>query len=174
MSDRLTVDTITSDQLDALYAERDEHKQDYLKACATIAAMHKAAVGEVRGPDRGVVEDVEDVRLRAERAEAERDGAYRERAHLLAWLAVRHEAVLAPAPDVEEPGWQILYLYATAWQMSWHISPRDAELFDHVERVAADHPRAQWDGHTTEQKYAHIRNYVRALHRSALDEPKEG
>jgi len=69
MTDRLTVDSITSDQLDALYAERDEHKQDYLNACKTIAAMHKAAVGEVRGPGRGVVEDVEDVRLRAERAE---------------------------------------------------------------------------------------------------------
>jgi hypothetical protein len=50
--------------------ERDEHKRDYLNACKTIADMHAAAVGEVRGPARGVVEDVEDVRLRAEQAEA--------------------------------------------------------------------------------------------------------
>ncbi|MFM9777071.1 hypothetical protein [Streptomyces scabiei] len=106
MSDRLTVDTITSDQLDALqlkaarmqhavaeYAklrvqledterERDEHKQSYLKACTTIAAMHAAAVGRGDlGPVRGVVEDVEDVRLRAEKAEAavQRLTALRER-----------------------------------------------------------------------------------------------
>lgn len=94
MTDRLTLDTITSDQLDALqlqaarmghavqqYAElrvqledteRDlaEMRGNYEGACKTVAAMHKAAVGEVRGPNRGVVEDVEDVRLRAEQAEA--------------------------------------------------------------------------------------------------------
>ena len=42
---------------------------------------------------------------------AQRDGAYRERAHLVALLAAMTEsAVIAPAPDVEEPGWQIAYL----------------------------------------------------------------
>lgn len=96
MTDHLTVDTITSNQLDALQLraarmehavaehaklsvqledaerERDEHKQNYLGACTTIAAMHAAAVGRNdEGPIRGVVEDVEDVRLRAEQAEAE-------------------------------------------------------------------------------------------------------
>jgi hypothetical protein len=38
-------------------------------ACATVAAMHAAAVGEVRGPTRGVVEDVADVRASSLRAE---------------------------------------------------------------------------------------------------------
>jgi hypothetical protein len=87
----------------------------------------------------------------------ERDGAYRERAQLLAWLAAIHPAVLASAPDVAEPGWQILYLTAGGHQLSWHIHPRDAELFAHVEQVAADDPRAQWDGHTTDEKYQRIR-----------------
>lgn len=90
------------------------------------------------------------------RAEAERDGAYRERAQLLAWLAAQHPAVLAPAPDVNEPGWQILYLNAGGQQLSWHIHPRDADLYGHVKQVPADDPRAQWDGHTTEQKYQRI------------------
>jgi hypothetical protein len=168
MSDRLTVDTINSDQLDALQlkAARMEHAvAEYAKLRVKLEDTEARAEAASR-LGTGYM-------AAAEKAESERDGAYRERAHLLAWLATRHEAVLAPASDVEEPGWQILYLYATAWQMSWHISPRDAELFEHVERVAADHPRAQWDGHTTEQKYAHMRNYVRALHRSALAEPKE-
>lgn len=87
---------------------------------------------------------------------AERDGAYRERAQLTAWLAALHRAVLAPAPDIDEPGWQILYLTVADQQLSWHIHPRDAELFRHVEQVAADDPRAQWDGHTTAEKYQRI------------------
>lgn len=91
------------------------------------------------------------------RAESERDGAYRERAQLLAWLAALHPAVRAPAPDVDEPGWQILYLRpAAGGQMSWHIAPRDLELFEHVEQVPVDDERAQWDGHTTEAKYQRI------------------
>jgi DNA-binding CsgD family transcriptional regulator len=88
---------------------------------------------------------------------AERDGAYRERAHLLAWLATHYPAVIAPAPDVDEPGWQLLYLTAPTGQLSWHIAPRDASLFAHVQRVTTTHPRAQWDGHTTEEKYERIR-----------------
>jgi len=93
----------------------------------------------------------------AEQAEAERDGAYRERAHLLALIAAMTDgAVIAPAPDVDEPGWQIAYLRIGGEQCSWHIAPRDAGLFADTEHVTADDPRAQWDGHTTEQKYAYI------------------
>jgi len=53
-------------------------RADYDSACEQIAAMHAAAVGEVRGPIRGVVEDVAD--LRAERDELRRivDGLPRE------------------------------------------------------------------------------------------------
>ncbi|MFB7907669.1 hypothetical protein ACFC1T_14650 [Kitasatospora sp. NPDC056076] len=94
---------------------------------------------------------------RAEQAEAERDGAYHERAHLTAWLATTHPAVITPATDTDEPGWQLLYLTVGGRQLSWHIHPRDAELYAHVEHVQSDDPRAQWDGHTTEQKYAAIR-----------------
>ncbi|MCP9205531.1 hypothetical protein [Streptomyces cucumeris] len=102
---------------------------------------------------------------RGDRAEAERDAAYRERAHLLAWLAALHpaNAVITPAPDVDEPGWQLLYLLVGGWQMSWHIAPRDAELFAHVERVTADDPRAQWDGHSTTEKYDRIQQHVQRL-----------
>lgn len=90
-------------------------------------------------------------------AEEQRDGAYRERAQLLAWLAVIVPAVVAPAPDVDEPDWQILYLAPRRTQLSWHIAPADADLFQHVEHVDRDDPRAQWDGHTTEEKYQRIR-----------------
>lgn len=98
------------------------------------------------------------------RVEAERDGAYRERARLVALLAgIAEEAVVAPAPDVDEPGWQILYATLHGKQCSWHYAPRDADLIEHLEHVPADDPRAQWDGHTTEAKYEHIGHLARAL-----------
>lgn len=51
-------------------AERDEMRRNYERACQTIAAMHEAATGRTgEGPARGVVEDVADVRARAEEAE---------------------------------------------------------------------------------------------------------
>lgn len=54
-------------------AERDEARADYADTAMLVAQMHAAALGEIRGPLRGVVEDVEDVRLRVERAEAALD-----------------------------------------------------------------------------------------------------
>ncbi|MGN7139046.1 hypothetical protein [Streptomyces pseudogriseolus] len=99
-----------------------------------------------------------------EEAKTERDGAYRERAHLVALLAAMTDgAVIAPAPDVDEPGWQIAYLTIGGHQATWHISPRDADLFAHIEPVGPDDPRAQWDGHGTELKYARIAAHAAEL-----------
>ncbi|MGW0869916.1 hypothetical protein ACWD3Z_05420 [Streptomyces sp. NPDC002740] len=100
----------------------------------------------------------------------ERDGAYEERAQLLAWLAALHPAtaVITQSPDVEEQGWQLLYLVAGGWQMSWHIHPRDAQYFTHVTVVDVTDVRAQWDGHGTVQKYERIRNHTRLLALDAL------
>jgi len=64
---------------------------------------------------------------------------------------------------VDEDGWQLLYLVAGGWQLSWHIHPRDRDLFKHVTVVDVTDPRAQWDGHGTEQKYERIRGHVRLL-----------
>ncbi|WP_328439339.1 hypothetical protein OHA71_23665 [Streptomyces sp. NBC_00444] len=109
------------------------------------------------------------------RTEAERDGAYRERAHLVALLAAYTDgAVVAPAPDVDEPGWQIAYLYPGGRQASWHFSPRDADLLEPLEHVPADDPRAQWDGHTTDAKYAHIAALTDELMRSCGPACAEG
>ncbi|WP_199566423.1 hypothetical protein [Streptomyces corynorhini] len=110
-----------------------------------------------------LAEELAAAQAKTRTVEAERDGAYRERAHLVAWLAALHPAVIAPAPDVAEDGWHIVYITAGTWQMSWHIAPRDAALFADVEHVDADDPRAQWDGHTTEQKYDRIRQHTDAV-----------
>ncbi|MDX2849343.1 hypothetical protein PV342_12910 [Streptomyces sp. PA03-3a] len=89
--------------------------------------------------------------------------AYRERAHLAAWLAALHPSVVAPAPADVGDGWHVLFLRAGGWQFCWHISPGDLSLFDHVLRVPDSDPRAQWDGHTFEQKYRRIRTHTAVL-----------
>lgn len=98
-------------------------------------------------------------------AEQERDGAYRERARLVALIAggLAEQVVVAPAPDVDEPGWQVLYATLHGCQCSWHFAPNDADLIEYFEHVPADDPRAQWDGHTTEAKYNHIDYLARGL-----------
>ncbi|MBL1108017.1 hypothetical protein JK361_26090 [Streptomyces sp. 5-8] len=116
---------------------------------------------------------------RADSYARERDAAYRERAQLLAWLAALHPAttVITPAADIDgEDGWQLLYLVAGGWQMSWHIHPDDVELFRHVTVVDPADLRAQWDGHETGQKYERIRGHVRllALTTVASDGPSTG
>ena len=99
-----------------------------------------------------------------QRFEGERDGAYRERAHLVALLAAMTPgAVITYATDIDEPGWQIVYLNLGGRQASWHISPRDADLFQHLERVEDDDPRGHWDGHTTEEKYLGIAAWTAEL-----------
>jgi hypothetical protein len=52
-------------------------KEDHVGVCALLARIHAFAVGEVTGPNRGVVEDVEDVisGLRARVAELEGNAA---------------------------------------------------------------------------------------------------
>lgn len=72
-------------QLERLVKQRDWRSRElaavreaHQGACETIAQMHKAAVGETRGPIRGVVEDVEDLRARCLAAEAALSNALRE------------------------------------------------------------------------------------------------
>tara|TARA_R100000789_G_scaffold79924_1_gene75189 strand:+ start:86 stop:445 length:360 start_codon:yes stop_codon:yes gene_type:complete len=49
-------------EIEYLKAEVERHKNDEEYACQLVASMHAAAVGEVKGPKRGVVEDVKDLR----------------------------------------------------------------------------------------------------------------
>ena len=129
------------------------------KVAAPLVGMHWSAftLGE---PD----DEEPDWEAVAKERETERDGAYRERAHLVALLAALTDgAVITYATDVDEPGWQIVYLSLGGRQASWHISPRDADLFAHVERVEHDDPRAHWDGHTKDEKYAAIAAWAAEL-----------
>ncbi len=90
-------------------------------------------------------------------ARAARDSVYRERAHLVAYLAAVHPSVLGIDPD--EPDWPVVYVSTEAGQLSWHLAPDDLPLFAHVARSAS----AAWDGHTTEQKYARLDDLTRTV-----------
>ncbi|MGC5343666.1 hypothetical protein [Streptomyces sp. DT171] len=82
-------------------AEQDAErfKADHEAACRTIADMHEAATGRTgMGPIRGVVEDVADVRARAQEMETDRDrwrDATEERIHRHNDYRRRLAAVLA-------------------------------------------------------------------------------
>lgn len=127
MTDRHTADTINSDTLDQLYDEIEELRE-------TLAHCHE------REP-----------RLRAEQ---ERDGAYRERAHLVALLAALHPSHIGYTDPVAVD-WLVVTIETPTGQMSWHIAERDRDLFEHVRLVPAVYN--VWDGHTTEEKYARLR-----------------
>lgn len=78
---------------------------------------------------------------------------YRERAHLVAYLASRYTSYLARPQDAE-PGFTFcVYVASPAGQLSWHIADADLDLFT---GIPEQYP-AQWDGHTTEEKYERLR-----------------
>lgn len=82
---------------------------------------------------------------------------YRERAHLLALLSIDYPSLIF-LPDDAEPGFANgLAIEVGDRLLTWHISDDDMDLFLHL---TGDETFA-WDGHTTEEKYAHIRDYIR-------------
>jgi hypothetical protein len=95
-------------------------------------------------------------------AEAARDGAYRERAHLVALLAAQYPSWCGV--DADAPDWPVVYVELPTGQCGWHISPDDwAELFAHLSLVCDD----GWDGHSTEEKYRRIDEFARQLAKAA-------
>lgn len=113
--------------------EAERFKQDYLKACGTIAEMHAAATGRHGlGPIRGVIEDVQDVRERGERAVA-------------AIARVRERC--QPVRDREGPSGminasQILGLLSPTWPDGNYEAPAAATYGSHLTEQEAAALRA--------------------------------
>ncbi|TMR11043.1 helix-turn-helix transcriptional regulator [Nonomuraea turkmeniaca] len=78
---------------------------------------------------------------------------YRERAYLVAHLAAQYFSAIA-YNDPNEPEWPVIYIETPAGQLSWHLSPDDLDLFEHVIRVTPE--SITWDGHSTEEKYQRL------------------
>jgi hypothetical protein len=80
---------------------------------------------------------------------------YRDRARLSAALAAQFPSCFVR--DESEPDWKVLIInLPKVGQISYHISPDDMDLFNHVK----DDPTCKWDGHTTEEKNSRIENYT--------------
>lgn len=78
------------------------------------------------------------------------DSVYLERNRLVAMLSSLYPAGLKKTAI---PGWDeewhgCVYIDTPEGQMSWHFHDRDAWLFDGLPQY-----KAEWDGHTTEEKY---------------------
>lgn len=87
---------------------------------------------------------------------------YRERAHLVAFLAACYPSLIA-YNDPDEPNWPVVYVDSPAGQLSWHINPDDLDLFRHVTCNTVHYLRGQWDGHDTEEKYRRLDQVTRRL-----------
>ncbi len=75
------------------------------------------------------------------------DGAYTERAHLVALISSACKAGIRESWRE----WPVVVLYPVngkTWQWSWHINPRDMPLFSHLPKI-----EDEWDGTTTDEKY---------------------
>lgn len=88
-------------------------------------------------------------------AEAAMNALYKERAALVAFLAIQHDSVLSYS-DPEQPEWPVLTVTTGSGQMTWHIAPDDLHLFDGIPFVEAGDSRTAWDGHDTPEKYRRL------------------
>ena len=97
------------------------------------------------------------------------DTVYRERAHLVALLAAAYPSTWTTDPEGTD--WHIVYVELPTGQASWHIAPADVDLFPHV--AGGDkHASEVWDNHTTDEKYARIREMTARI-ASAADPDEE-
>ena len=111
----------------ALQDQLTEMRARYDDACALVARMHAAAVGEVCGPIRGVVEDVEDVRTCWLNAEA--------RIKHLESLPETIAAIRADQPDT-----------LTDAEVTHHTDQATAELRDLLKPQTGPHDISAWMG----------------------------
>lgn len=104
-------------------------------------------------PEPGSWQDIAEQRERAlKEALARENHVYRERAHLIALLAALYpRGTSIGCTDPNEPEWPVVTVCIPEGQLTWHVDPRDVDLFQHV-----PHADAKWDGHDTEEKYRRI------------------
>jgi hypothetical protein len=88
---------------------------------------------------------------------AERDKAYGERAHLVAYLAACYPSAIDDGDD-HDPDWPVIAITTPSGQMTWHIALGDLDAFDHIPGGSVE-----WDGHTTEEKYRRLARLTRTV-----------
>ena len=94
-----------------------------------------------------------------------RNNAYKERnlcVALIADLAIGHGIPVGikthPEDDPEwDPEWMhILFMDLPTGQVSWHLHISEVENFPHIPPYTRE-----WDGHTTEEKYQRVKDFIK-------------
>lgn len=83
------------------------------------------------------------------------NAAYTERTHLVALLAQLYPSGWDYA-DPSTPDWPVVFIDLPTGQAAWYISPEDWWICACVPR----RHNAEWDGHTTEEKYRRVRELI--------------
>ena len=83
---------------------------------------------------------------------------YTERAHLLALLAVQFTSRVYEDQGGEGGFRNVVAIRINGCWLCWHIADEDMHLFHDCERWNQE--STLYDGHSTDEKYAHIRKYV--------------
>ncbi|MFJ4829623.1 hypothetical protein ACIP79_06815 [Streptomyces sp. NPDC088747] len=130
------------------------------------STRERAAVAAPQTPGRDVSEVIR-WQQHADAYERQCESLERERAHLLAWLAVLHPATSVLAGhSTGEDGRRVLHMVAGGRQMRWLVAATDTHLFRHTHHVETVEPvgvHAREDERETEAKYAHLRRHTRLL-----------
>ena len=142
-------------ELRQLATETSRVHRDYVCGYALNEALDdndrlRALVHEQAGYIDKWAEESIDLRAEVERLKAEKDGAYHERNQVVAALAKLFPAGVAVDPD--EPDWPVLYIDLPDGQGSWHFQRSEAiDLLAGIPKYDGE-----WDGHSTEEKYARL------------------
>jgi len=117
-------------------------------------------------------------RAEVERLRKAKDGAYAERNQCVAFITKTAQAMRWPtwlgrhdeADTTWENDWRnIVFVETPNGQLSWHIHDSEFPLFEHL----PPKPGRQWDGHTTAEKYARMREFDAIAAARALVGAKE-
>lgn len=96
-----------------------------------------------------------DLEAAVEQLETTKDGVYKERNQLLAFISkVRPSSLERHIGKDWEDDWRwIVFINIDGKALSWHIHDSELDMFNHLVRDAKIY---KWDGHTNEEKYQHL------------------
>jgi len=127
---------------------RDECSKKIGELRGQMALLREATAGHKKGLERAL--------LREKRA---KQTPYTERNRLVALLTTKfHAGVAVTAIEGWDKEWHNCVYIDFPWgQASWHYHDRDAHLFSHLPPY-----EEEWDGHTTQEKYAAIESHTKS------------
>lgn len=149
---------------------RDLSRVDIREMCedevADIEVDYRATVEEVQDAEDALIDAIRaDIKAAvlfpswgASGADDALNSAYTERTNLVALLAAIYPSGWDYA-DPACPDWPVVFIDLPTGQASWHISREDWWICACIPRRHG----AEWDGHTTAQKYQRIRDLIAAI-----------